>query len=65
MTLPLTILKEHTEAEDKVIEALEQKLEFLKANSNMVDDFVAINKIREADVRQPQLRWKGQATPRL
>mmetsp|Transcript_28856 Transcript_28856/g.42584 ORF Transcript_28856/g.42584 Transcript_28856/m.42584 type:complete len:300 (+) Transcript_28856:70-969(+) len=42
-----TILKEHTEAEDKVIAAMEKKLEFLKANSNMVDDFEAINKIRE------------------
>jgi hypothetical protein len=44
----VTILKEHTEAEEKVIEALEQKLEFLKANLTMVDDFEAINKIREA-----------------
>jgi hypothetical protein len=43
-----TILKEHTEAEEKVIEALEQKLEFLKANSNMVNDFEAINTMREA-----------------
>jgi hypothetical protein len=43
-----TILKEHTEAEEKVIEALEQKLEFLKANSNMVNDFEAINIMREA-----------------
>ena len=43
-----TILKEHTEAEEKVIEALEKKLEFLKANSNTVSDFEAINKLREA-----------------
>lgn len=42
------ILKEHTEAEDKVIEALEKKLDFLKANSNMVNDFQAINTMREA-----------------
>lgn len=42
-----TILKEHTEAEDKVIEALQQKLKFLQANSNMVNDFEAINKLRE------------------
>lgn len=42
-----TILKEHTEAEDKVIASMKKKLEFLKANSNMVDDFEAINKIRE------------------
>jgi hypothetical protein len=41
------ILKEHQEAEGKVVAALEQKLEFLKANSNMVQDFEAINKIRE------------------
>lgn len=37
------ILEEHTQAEDKVIEALEQKLTFLKANRNMVNDFGAIN----------------------
>lgn len=42
-----TLLKEHNEAEDKVIAALEQKLDFLKANRNMVDDFEAINAIRE------------------
>lgn len=42
-----TLLKEHNEAEDKVIAALQQKLEFLKANKNMVNDFEAINKIRE------------------
>jgi len=41
------ILKEHTEVEDKVIEALEMKLDSLKANQNMVQDFEAINKIRE------------------
>lgn len=44
----VNILKEHTEAEEKVIEALEEKLEFLKANSTMVDDFVAINEMRVA-----------------
>jgi len=42
-----TLLKEHNEAEDKVIAALQQKLEFLKANRNMVNDFEAVNKIRE------------------
>mmetsp|Transcript_23083 Transcript_23083/g.32513 ORF Transcript_23083/g.32513 Transcript_23083/m.32513 type:complete len:302 (-) Transcript_23083:181-1086(-) len=41
------ILKEHNEAEDKVIAALEQKLDFLKANQNMVQDFESINSIRE------------------
>jgi 6-pyruvoyl-tetrahydropterin synthase len=40
------LLKEHNEAEDKVISALEQKLDFLKANQNMVNDFEAINAIR-------------------
>lgn len=42
-----TLLKEHNEAEDKVIAALEQKLDFLNANQNMVNDFEAINSIRE------------------
>jgi translation initiation factor 2 beta subunit (eIF-2beta)/eIF-5 len=41
------LMKEHNEAEDKVIDALEQKLDFLKANQNMVNDFEAINKVRE------------------
>jgi 6-pyruvoyl-tetrahydropterin synthase len=40
------LLKEHNEAEDKVIAALEQKLEYLKHNQNMVNDFEAINEIR-------------------
>lgn len=42
------LLKEHNEAEDKVIETLEQKLVFLKANQNMVNDFNSINEIRAA-----------------
>jgi len=42
------LLKEHNEVEDKVIEALEQKLVFLKANRNMVEDFNAINEVRAA-----------------
>lgn len=41
-----TLLKEHNEAEEKTISALEQKLDFLKANQNMVNDFEAINAIR-------------------
>lgn len=41
------LLKEHTEAEDKVIEALENKLTYLRANQNMVNDFEAINEIRK------------------
>jgi len=40
------ILKEHTEVEAKVIEALEQKLEALQANQNMVQDFEEINSMR-------------------
>lgn len=44
----VNLLKEHNEAEDKVIEALEQKLVFLKANQNMVNDFEAINALRAA-----------------
>jgi len=43
-----TLLREHTEAEEKVIEALEQKLLFLKANQNTVNDFSAINEMRAA-----------------
>ena len=42
----VNLLKDHNEAEDKVITALEHKLEFLKANKNMVNDFEAINAIR-------------------
>lgn len=42
------LMKDHNEAEDKVIAALDQKLDFLKANQNMVNDFEAINKIRES-----------------
>jgi len=42
----VNLLKEHNEAEDKVIAALEHKLEYLKANQNMVNDFEAINTIR-------------------
>jgi len=41
------MLKEHNEAEDKVIAALEQKRDFLMANQNMVNDFESINKLRE------------------
>jgi len=48
----VNILKEHNEAEEKVIAALEQKLDFLKANQNMVNDFEAINAIREKGYEQ-------------
>jgi len=40
------MLKEHNEAEDKVIAALETKRDFLKTNQNMVQDFEAINAMR-------------------
>jgi len=42
----VNLLKEHNEVEDKVIQALEHKLEALKANHSMVNDFEAINAIR-------------------
>jgi len=43
----VNLLKEHTEAEDKVIQALENKLQYLQANQNTVNDFEAINDIRK------------------
>jgi len=46
------LLKDHNEAEDKVIDALTQKLDFLKANQNMVNDFEAINQIRTESYEQ-------------
>lgn len=42
-----TILKDHNKSEDKVISALQLKLDFLKANQSMVEDFENINIIRE------------------
>ena len=41
-----TILKEHNEAEDKVIEALQKQLDFLKGNTEQVDHFEAIHQMR-------------------
>jgi hypothetical protein len=41
------VLDEMVDTEDMAIVALEQKLDFLKANQNMVDAFEAINKVRE------------------
>lgn len=41
------ILKEQNDAEDKVIQALQEQLTFLRASGNMVEDFEAINAIRE------------------
>lgn len=62
------LLKEHNEAEDKVIEALEQKLEFLQANKDQVEHFQIINKMREeaygnlnaAGAVKPQHDFKAQ-----
>jgi len=42
----VNLLKEHNEAEDKVLHALEERLEFLQQGNNMVDDFEAINDLR-------------------
>ena len=41
------MLKEHTDAEDELIAAFEDKLNVLKMNKNIVQDFEAINKLRE------------------
>jgi len=57
----VNLLKEHNEAEDKVISALEQKLVFLKANQNMVNDFNAINEIRS--VAYDKLNAAGAVKP--
>jgi len=67
------LLKEHNEAEEKVIQALEQKLVFLKANQNMVNDFEAINEIRAetyaklnaAGAIKPQHDFKAQVVRML
>ena len=63
-----TLLKEHNEAEDKVIEALEKQHEFLKGNTHQVDHFEAIFKLREqtyeklneAGAIKPQHEFKAQ-----
>ena len=64
------MLKEHREAETKVIEALEAKLEVLEGTGegNMADEFRAINKVREetyaklnaAGAIKPQHDFKAQ-----
>ena len=46
-----TILKDHHEAEDRVIAALDQKLDFLQANKGQVEHFEAINALREEAYR--------------
>ena len=57
-----TILKDHHEAEDKVIAALEQKVEFLKANKGQVEHFEAINAMREEGYKA--LNAAGAVKPR-
>jgi len=56
------ILKDHHEAEDKVIAALEQKVEFLKANKGQVEHFEAINAMREEGYKA--LNAAGAVKPR-
>jgi len=67
------LLKEHNEAEDNVIAALEQKLEFLQTGKNMVNDFNAINEMRAetykklnaAGAIKPQHDFKAQVEKML
>lgn len=62
------IIKDHNEAEDKVIKALQLKLDYLNANMGMVEDFEAINDIRRqtythlnaAGAIKPKHDFKGQ-----
>mmetsp|Transcript_11902 Transcript_11902/g.14866 ORF Transcript_11902/g.14866 Transcript_11902/m.14866 type:complete len:303 (+) Transcript_11902:141-1049(+) len=62
------ILKEQNEVEDKVIEALEEKLAYLKDNSNVVEYFEAINaeraqayeRLNAAGAIKPQHDFKAQ-----
>merc|ERR1719445_300563 len=63
-----TILKEQSEVEEKVISALEEKLEFLKENSNLVQYFEGIHQLRKesydrlnaAGAIKPQHDFKAQ-----
>lgn len=63
-----TILKEQNEVEDKVIEALEEKLAFLKDNSNIVQYHEGINaeraetyaRLNKAGAVKPQHDFKAQ-----
>jgi len=62
------LLKEHTEAEDKVLRALEERLQFLQQGNNMVSDFEAIDALRtdtyakmnSAGAVMPQHKFKAQ-----
>jgi len=68
-----TILKDHNEAEDKVIQALEKQLEFLQGNTQQVDHFEAIHKLRgeayeklnAAGAIKPQHDFKAQVEKML
>jgi len=68
-----TILKEHNEAEDKVIEAMEKQLEFLQGNTHQVEHFEAINglrmeaydKLNAAGKIKPQHEFKAQVEKML
>lgn len=63
-----TMLKEHNDSEDKVIDALEGQLEFLKNNTSQVEHFEAIHALRgkayddlnAAGAIKPQHEFKSQ-----
>lgn len=69
----VNLLKEHNEAEDKVINALEEQLEFLQGNTEQVQHFEAINTIRgetyeklnAAGVIKPKHDFKSQVEKML
>jgi len=64
----VTIMKEQNEVEEKVISALEDKLEFLKENANLVQYFEGIHQLRKesydrlnaAGAIKPQHDFKAQ-----
>jgi len=64
----VALLKEHNESEDKVINALESQLEFLKNNTKQVEHFEAIHalrgaaydKLNAAGAIKPQHEFKAQ-----
>lgn len=64
----VTRLREHNEAEDKVIEAMQNKLDFLKNNTHQVEHFEAIHQLRgesydklnAAGAVSPQYEFKAQ-----
>ena len=68
-----SLLKEHNEAEDKVIDALQEQLDFLKGNTQQVEHFEVIHKMRgeayeklnAAGAVQPQHEFKAQVEKML